>query len=71
MIISNKKEQLSLQYITNEKGEKIAVILPIEEFEELLMDIEDLKDIYQRQNEDLTTHEDFVKELKADGLLSD
>lgn len=68
-LTKNKEKKLSLQYITNEKGEKTAVILPIEEFEELLMDIEDLKDIYERQNEDLTDHEDFIKELKADGFL--
>jgi len=65
----NQEKKLSLQYITNQEGEKIAVILPIEEFEELLMDIEDLKDIYERQNEELTEHKDFIQELKSDGLL--
>jgi hypothetical protein len=65
----NQEKKLSLQYITNQEGEKIAVILPIEEFEELLMDIEDLKDIYERQNEELTDHNDFIQELKNDGLL--
>ncbi len=68
-LTKDQEKQFSLQYITNKKGEKIAVILPIEEFEELLMDIEDLKDIYERQNEELTDHEDFIKELKTDGLL--
>ncbi|WP_017293335.1 hypothetical protein [Geminocystis herdmanii] len=68
-LTKNQEKKLSLQYITNQEGEKIAVILPIEEFEELLMDIEDLKDIYERQNEELTEHEDFIQELKSDGLL--
>ncbi len=63
-LTKNQETKFSLQYVTNQKGEKIAVILPIEEFEELLMDIEDLKDIYERKNEDLTNHEDFIKELK-------
>ena len=35
-------EDLALNYITNKSGEKTAVILPIEQFEELLEDIEDL-----------------------------
>ena len=70
-LTKNQEKKLSLQYITNENGEKVAVILPIEDFEELLMDIEDLKDIYERQHEELTDHEDFIKELKADGLLPD
>jgi len=65
----NQEKKLPLQYITNQEGEKIAVILPIEEFEELLMEIEDLKDIYERQNEELTEHEDFIQELKSDRLL--
>lgn len=68
-LTKDQEKKLSLQYITNQEGEKIAVILPIEELEELLMEIEDLKDIYDRQNEDLTNHEDFIKELKTDGLL--
>ncbi len=69
-LTKDQEKKLSLQYITNQKGEKIAVILPIEEFEELLMDIEDLKDIYERQNEDLTEHEYFLGELKDDLEIS-
>lgn len=68
-LTKDQETKLSLQYITNQEGEKIAVILPIEQFEELLMDIEDLKDIYERKSEDLTDHEDFIQELKTDGLL--
>ena len=34
--------RLKPQYVTNEAGEKTAIILPIEAFEELLEDIEDL-----------------------------
>lgn len=45
--LTNQDKKLFLQYITNQEGEKIAVILPIEEFEKLLMNIEDLKDIYK------------------------
>lgn len=33
-------KDLTLNYITNELGEKTAVILPIAQFEELLEDIE-------------------------------
>ncbi len=67
--LTNQDKKLFLHYITNQEGEKIAVILPIEEFEKLLMDIEDLRDIYERQNEELTEHEDFIQELKNDRLL--
>lgn len=33
------------QYITDEKGKKLAVILPISEYEKMLEEIEDLEDI--------------------------
>lgn len=62
-------DHLHIQYITNENGEKTAVILPLAEFEELLEDIEDLKIITERQNEETITHEDVITELKNDGLL--
>ncbi|MDJ0599893.1 MAG: hypothetical protein QNJ37_13760 [Crocosphaera sp.] len=67
--IKNQNKNLSLQYITNQKGKKMAVILPIEEFEELLMDLEDLKDINERKNETIIDHQDLITELKEDGIL--
>ncbi|MEX2231742.1 MAG: hypothetical protein WD824_06265 [Cyclobacteriaceae bacterium] len=33
------------QYITDEKGEKISVVLPIEEYQTMLDELEDLEDI--------------------------
>lgn len=33
------------QFLTNEKGEKIAVVISIEEYEKLLKELEDLEDI--------------------------
>lgn len=68
-LVDEKKRQLSIQYITDEKGDKVAVILPIEEFEELLLDLEDLKDISNRKNEETIDHDDLLEELKNDGLL--
>lgn len=57
------------QFITNEKGEKLSVVLPINEYEELLEDLNDLSTIVSRKNEDTITHDEFLKELKKDGLL--
>ena len=39
------------QFIVNEDGEKTAIILPIEEYQELLEDIEDLAIIVERRSE--------------------
>lgn len=39
------------QYIVDEKGRKTAVVLPIQEYEQLLEDLEDLAIIAERRNE--------------------
>jgi hypothetical protein len=61
--------QLKPQYVTNEAGEKTAIILPIKEFEELLEDIEDLAIVAERRDEPALTHDQLVAELKRDGLI--
>jgi PHD/YefM family antitoxin component YafN of YafNO toxin-antitoxin module len=60
---------LNPEYITDENGTKKSVILPIEEFEELMEDIEDLAIIAERRNESTISHKELVEELKEDGLL--
>ena len=57
------------QYITNTSGEKVSVVLSVEEFEALVEDLEDLAVIAERRDEPSTSHEDLLKELKEDGLL--
>ena len=51
--------QFKIQYITNEAGKKTAVILPIEDFLELLEDIEDLATVAERREEPTMSHEDL------------
>ncbi len=62
-------EDLTVNYITNEAGEKTGVILSITQFEELLEDFADLAIIAERRNESATSHEDLVAELKRDDLI--
>lgn len=62
-------KDLALNYITNEAGEKTAVILPIDRFESLLEDIEDLATVAARKEELTTNHADLLAELKQDGLI--
>jgi len=57
-------------YVTNAQGERIAVMLPIEEYEELLEDLADAAAIAESYREtDRIPHEQLIAELKADGLL--
>lgn len=62
--------ELQAQYITDETGKKTAVILPIEEFEELLEDLDDLASIAERRDEETVAMADVVARLKRNGLLS-
>lgn len=62
---------LNPQYVTNEAGEKTAVILSMEEFQELLEDIEDLASVAERWDEPGIPHEEVVAQLKRDGRLPD
>ncbi len=61
--------ELKPQFITDESGKKKAVIIPIEKFQELMEDIEDLAAMAERRDEPVISHEEVVEELKRDGLL--
>ena len=62
-------KQLEVQYVTNQTGEKTAVIMPIAEFKELMEDIEDLAAVAERREEPTVSHEDLLVELKSQGCL--
>ena len=62
-------KKLEIEYVTNRAGEKTAVIVPIDNFEELMEDIEDLAAAAERREEPAITHEQLLTELKQDGLL--
>lgn len=61
--------ELQAQYVTNEAGEKTAVILPIEEFWELLEDMEDLAILAERRDEPTVSFDEVKNRLKKDGFL--
>ena len=59
----------TLQYLTDEHGERTAVVLPINDYEKLLEDLDDLASVAERREEPVIAHERFLTELKRDGLL--
>ena len=59
----------NVQFLTNEKGERVSVVLPVAEYEELLEDLEDLARIAERREEPAITHDELVARLKTDGLV--
>ncbi len=57
------------QFVTNQSGEKTSVILPIEEYEALLEDLEDMAVVAERADEPTVPLEKVVANLKKNGLL--
>ncbi len=57
------------RYLTNEKGEKEAIILPLNEYEELLEDIDDLAVVLERRGEPTLSLDEVKRRLRDDGLL--
>ncbi|HEY85519.1 MAG TPA: hypothetical protein G4N96_10470 [Chloroflexi bacterium] len=62
-------KELGVEYITDEMGEKKAVILPIRTFRRLLEDFEDLAAVAERRNEETVSHDKLLAELEHDGIL--
>ncbi|HSW54849.1 MAG TPA: hypothetical protein VLH59_07155 [Ignavibacteriaceae bacterium] len=60
---------MDTKYIVDESGTKKAVILPLEEYEELLEDIHDLTIIAERKDEPTISFDELKKKLRADGLI--
>ena len=61
----------NLQYITNEEGLKTAVILPIEDYEELMEDLHLSRVARESRNEERIPWEQIKNELVSKGKLDD
>ena len=65
---------LKPQFVTDEHGERVAVILSMSEFEaisELLEDIEDASEIGKRRSEPGIPHADAMRLVREDIALPD
>ncbi|MDA3850722.1 MAG: hypothetical protein PF447_05570 [Spirochaetaceae bacterium] len=56
-------QALHPKYVTDDKGIKTEVILPISEYYELLEDLEDLAIVAQRKGEESIPFDEAMKEL--------
>jgi len=62
-------ERSHKQFIVDEKGKKTAIVLSLEEYEELLEDIHDLAVIAERRDDPVISFDELKKRLKTDGLI--
>lgn len=51
------------QYVVNENGEKVAIILPIEEYEKMKEYLHDLAIVAERRNEKTISLEEIKRKL--------
>jgi len=57
------------RFIVDEKGNRVSVVLPVGEYQELLEDLHDLAVVAERRHEPAVSHAALKKKLKAGGLL--
>ena len=57
------------KFVTDENGNKTEVILPINIFNQIIEDLEDLSIVASRRNESSIKHEDLINDLKANGYI--
>ncbi len=65
----NTSMSQSLQFLTDEHGERTAVVLPIADYEKLLEDLDDLAIVAERRDEVVLPHQEFLDGLQRDGSL--
>ena len=71
-VYSRVKVRISnLKYIVDSSGERVAVVLPIDEYNELLEDLHDLAVIAERRDEPTVSFEEVKERLRECGVLSD
>ena len=61
------RPELHPQYVTDSDGRRKAVILPVEEFEELLEDLDDLAVAAERRDAPTIPHEEAKAASEGDG----
>ena len=59
----------NIQYVTNQTGERTAVILPIDEYEELLEDLHLIRVAYETKDEARRPFNEVVEEMRAAGEI--
>lgn len=67
--IGVKRMSRNVQYVTNENGQRTAVILPIEEYEELLEDLHVTRVAEETKDDERILWKDLKTELISDGKL--
>lgn len=60
---------MKTQFVTDQKGMKIAAVVPIKEYEQLVEDLHDIEIVALRRNDERVSFEEVKRKLIADGIL--
>jgi len=60
---------MTTQFLTDDHGQKVAVVIPIADFEELMEDLADLAAVAERRDDARISFSDLKSQLISDGLL--
>lgn len=60
---------MNTQFIVDERERKTGVILPLEDYEELLEDLHDLAIIAERKDESTISFEELKERFKVNGFI--
>jgi hypothetical protein len=60
---------MEAKYMTDAKGKRTAVVLPVEEYEKLLEDLHDLLVVAERRDEEPISFDEMKRRLKKNGKL--
>lgn len=60
---------MTTQFLTDDRGQKVAVVIPIGDYEDLMEDVADLASVAERRNDEHLSLADVKKQLISDGLL--
>ena len=58
-----------VKYLTDEDGNKHSVVIPVQEYEDMLEDIQDLVSVAERKDESSISLDEVLKNLKDDGYI--
>jgi|GEM_PF-934744 len=64
------EDGMTTNYLTDERGEKVAVVIPIADYEELMENVTDLACVAERRDEARISLAELKEQLVADGLLA-
>ena len=60
---------MTTQFLTDDRGQKVAVVIAIADYESLMEDVADLAAVAERRDDDRISLNELKKQLTADGLL--